>query len=152
MHRSKDRCNKCGDIQGFHCPAKKYHCKVCLKYGHFSSLHYQKKTAHHYSKSRKPKAHQLKACAVHVENNSICGHSEESSSNESFCLQLQVQHKQVEGKKIPNSVHLKTNLGYRLKMHHSRNMHLQARLDTCADVNIMLTSVYHLVFKDPEMK
>ena len=31
-------------------------------------------------------------------------------------------------------------------------MYLQARLDTCADVNIMLASVYHLIFKDPEMK
>ena len=31
-------------------------------------------------------------------------------------------------------------------------MHLQARLDTCADVNSMPASVYHLVFKDPKMK
>ena len=31
-------------------------------------------------------------------------------------------------------------------------MYLQARLDTCPDVNIMSASVYHLIFKDPEMK
>ena len=31
-------------------------------------------------------------------------------------------------------------------------MYLQARLDTCADVNIIPASVYHLIFKDPEMK
>ena len=31
-------------------------------------------------------------------------------------------------------------------------MYLQARLDTCADVNFMLASVYHLIFKDPEVK
>ena len=31
-------------------------------------------------------------------------------------------------------------------------MYLQARLDTCADINIMPASVYQLVFKDPEMK
>ena len=37
-------------------------------------------------------------------------------------------------------------------MHHNRNMYLQARLDTCANVNIMLVSVYCFVFKDPEMK
>ena len=50
VHKSKDRCNKCGDsthIKGFHCPAKNYQCKVCHKYGHFSSLCYQKKTQAH---------------------------------------------------------------------------------------------------------
>ena len=31
-------------------------------------------------------------------------------------------------------------------------MYLRARLDTCADVNIMPASMYRLVFKDPEMK
>ena len=31
-------------------------------------------------------------------------------------------------------------------------MYIQARLDTCADVNIMPASVYHLIIKDPEMK
>ena len=101
-HKSKDRCNKCGDsthIQGFHCPAKKYQCKVCHKYGHFSSLCYQKKNqAHHNSRLRKSKAHQLKAGPVYAHDSSICSHSEESSSDESFCLQLQVQCTQVEGK------------------------------------------------------
>ena len=89
---------------------------------------------------------------MYVHNSSICGHCEELSTDESFYLQLQVQHNQVEGKKIPNPVHLINNLAYRLKLHHNRHMHLQARLDTCADVNIMLASMYHLVFKDPEMQ
>ena len=31
-------------------------------------------------------------------------------------------------------------------------MYLQDRLDTCADVNIIPASVYHLIFKDLEMK
>ena len=31
-------------------------------------------------------------------------------------------------------------------------MYLRARLDTCAGVNIMPASVYHLIFTDPEMK
>ena len=42
-----DCCNKCDNsihAQGFQCPTKKYQCKVCNKYGHFSSLCYQKKT------------------------------------------------------------------------------------------------------------
>ena len=34
-------------------------------------------------------------------------------------------------------------------MHENRNLYLRARLDTCADINIMPASVYKLVFKDP---
>ena len=119
VHKSKDRCNKCGDsihVQGLHCPAKKYQCKVCHKYGNFSCLCYQKKNqAHHKNNLSNPKAHQPKAGPVYAHDSSIYGHSKESSSNESFCLQLQVQCNQVEGKKIPNPVHLITNLAYRLK-------------------------------------
>ena len=92
VHKSNNGCNKCGDsthIQGFHCPAQKYQCKVCHRYGHFSSLCYQKKNqAHHHSRLREWKVHQLKACPVYVQDSSICGHSKESSSDESFCLQL----------------------------------------------------------------
>ena len=44
-----------------------------------------------------------------------------------------------------------TNLPYRLKMHENRNLYLRARLDTCADVNIMHVSVYKLVFHDPNL-
>ena len=47
IHKMPDCCNKCGGsihTQGFQCPAKKYQYKVCNKYGHFSSLCYQKKT------------------------------------------------------------------------------------------------------------
>ena len=119
----------------------------------FSSLCYQNKNqAHHKNSWRNPKVHQLNAGSVYAQDSSICSHSKESSSNESFCLQLQVQWNQVEGKKIPNPFYLITNLAYWLKLHHGRNMYLWARLDTCADVNIMLASVYHLIFKDSEMK
>ena len=119
----------------------------------FSSLCYQKKNqAHHKNSQWNPKAHQLNAGPVYVQDSSVCSHSKESSSDESFCLQLQIQRNQVEGKKIPNPVYLITNLAHSLKLHHSRNMYLWARLDTCADVNVMLASVYHLIFKDPEMK
>ena len=55
-------------------------------------------------------------------------------------------------KKIPTPTHLITNLAYRLKPYHTRNQYLRARLDTYADVNILPTSVYSLVFKDPELK
>ena len=39
-----------------------------------------------------------------------------------------------------------------MKPHHTRNLYLRARLDTCADVNLMSVSVYKLVFQDPNMK
>ena len=48
--------------------------------------------------------------------------------------------------------HLITNLAYRLKPHHTRNLYLRARLDTCADVNLMPVSMYQLVFNDTKMQ
>ena len=41
-----NRCSKCGDIahhEGFTCPAKKYQCKPCHKFGHFTSQCFQRK-------------------------------------------------------------------------------------------------------------
>ena len=53
-------------------------------------------------------------------------YSKESSSDESFCLQLQALSNHAEGKKIPNPVYHILNLAYHLKLHHTRNMYLQA--------------------------
>ena len=39
-HHRRDRCSKCGDskhIEGFKCPTRKFQCKTCSKYGHFTS-------------------------------------------------------------------------------------------------------------------
>ena len=66
-HNDRNRCSKCGDtvhLEGFQCPAKKYQCKACHKFGHFTSMCYQKKQA--YSKPRRPKAHQLQAGTVYI--------------------------------------------------------------------------------------
>ena len=82
----------------------------------------------------------------------MCYSEDCSSSNESFCLQVKIQHPQAECKKIPTHSHLITNLAYKLKPHQTRNQYLRAGLDTCADVNIMPASVYKLVFNDPELK
>ena len=103
-------------------------------------------------KPRAPKTHQLQAKEVYVQENSICSQSEDlTSSNESFCLQVRIQHAQANSK-IPTASHLITNLAYKLKPHHKRNQYLRARLDTCADVNIMPASVYKLVFHDPDLQ
>ena len=95
----------------------------------------------------------LKVAAVYACDKSVCHHSEDcSSSDESFCLQVKIQWSQHEGKKIPTPSHFITNLAYKLKPHQTRNQYLRARLDSCADVNIMPASVYKLVFNDPELK
>ena len=54
--------------------------------------------------------------------------------------------------KIPTTSHLITNLVYKLKPHCKRNQYLRAKLDTCADVNIIPASVYKLVFHDPDLQ
>ena len=153
-HQSKDRCSKCGDsahVEGFQCPTKKFQCKACHKFGHFTSLCYQKNQAPF--KSRKPKAHQLQAGTVYAKDRAICCQSEDDSSSEdSFCLKVKVKPTQANLWGISRPTHLITNLTYRLKPHHTRNLYLRARFDTCVDVNIMPASVYRLVFQDPSMK
>ena len=155
VHKYKDRCPKCGDsahLEGFQCPAK-FQCKACHKFGHLTSLCYQKnqqKQAPY--KSRKLKVHQLKVGALYVQDQSISGQSEDYSSDDSFCLHLKIQCTQTSIKHVPTPAHLIANLAYQLKSHHNRNLYLRAKLDTCADVNIMPASVYRLMFKDPEMK
>ena len=85
-----------------------------------------------------------------MQDNSICGQFIElTSSDESFCLQVKVQNTQAETK-FPTPHHLLTNHEYRLKPHHKKNKFLRARLDTCADVNIMSVSIYKLMFQDPD--
>ena len=44
------------------------------------------------------------------------------------------------------------NLAYHLWEHHNRNQYLWARLDTCADMNLMPMAVYCLMFNDPGLK
>ena len=117
--------------------------KTCNKYGDFTSFCYKKKVSF---KFRMPKVHQLQAGVVYMQDNSIHGLSGDlTSSNESLGLQGNIQCTQADNK-IPTPQHLITNLAYGLKPHHKRNQYLRARLDTCADVNIMPASVYKLSF------
>ena len=58
---NSNRCLKCSDTahcDGFTCPAKKYQCKACHKFGHFTSQCFQRKQ-HSQHKVRQPKAHQI---------------------------------------------------------------------------------------------
>ena len=46
--------------------------------------------------------------------------------------------------------HLFTNLEFRVKPQKNKTKFLQARIDTCADVNIIQVSIYKYSFKDPD--
>ena len=147
-----NRCSKCGNTthwEGFTCPAKKYQCKVCHKFGHFTSQCFQKKQYLQH-RFRQPKAHQIQVDESynHLENYL----SDVSSSEDSFGLQVRVR-KQTKGtQKLPNNTHLITNIAYRLKPHHTRNQYLRARIDTGAEVNLMPISVYRLIHHDCDLK
>ena len=153
-HNDRNRCSKCGDtvhLEGFQYPAKKYQCKACHKFGHFTSMCYQKK--HAYSKPRRPKAHQLQAGTVYMCNSASYDLlDDDSTANDSFCLQVKIKCNQMKEQRVPRPTHLITNLAYRLQHHHCRNLYLRTRLDTCADVNLMPASMYQLVFSDPNLK
>ena len=98
---------------------------------------------------RSPKAHQLKIGSVCAQD-SICGQSEDfNSGDESFCLQMKIKSNQAE---TPAPQHLIANLAYKLKPKQKKIEYLRARIDTCADVNILPVSVYKLIYGDPDSK
>ena len=65
---------------------------------------------------------------------------------------MKVQKAQLTDLQVPKPVYLMANLVYCLKMHHSQNQYLRARLDTCTDVNLMPVAVYQLMFKVPNLQ
>ena len=146
----EDRCSKCGDtqhIEGFRCPASRYQCKHCHKFGHFSKLCYKKEESEYKKNTRKPKSHQLMVGRA----SAVCGQSDASysSSEDSFCLQMQVKSAQ-EKTKMNKPQHLVTNIEYKLKPQRRRTKFLRAKIDTCSNVNLMPISVYKLMYKDED--
>ena len=151
-----DRCTRCGDTvhtKGFQCPARKFQCKTCHKFGHFTTVCYEKKQQSSSSfKSRKPKAQQIRAGTLYTHHDADRSRSELSDTDESFCLQMKIQKTQYTHPQIPKPVYLMANLVYHLQLHNKRNWYLHARLDTCADVNLMPMAVYCLMFQDPGLR
>ena len=132
-----------------HAQQKKYQCKVCHKFGHFTSQCFQKKQ-YSQQKYRQPKAHQIQ-----VDESYHYSHDyspDVSSSEDSFCLQVKVKKQNKKTQKLPNTTHLLTNIAYRLKPHHTRNKYLRAQIDTGTEVNFMLVSVYRLIYQDQDLK
>ena len=151
-----NKCTRCGDTlhaKRFQCPARKFQCKICHKFGHFTTVCYQKSQQPSNSfKTRKPKAQQLCAGALHTHNDADRSGSEPSDTEDSFCLQMKIHKTQISHPKVPKPVYLMANLAYHLQEHYKRNQYLWARLDTCADVNLMPMAIYCLMFKDPGLR
>ena len=154
---SSDKCNRCSNTshaKGFQCPTRKFQCKICHKFGHFTSVCYQKDPDHHPSsltQSRKPKAQQLCAGALYTLHDAESS-AYESGPEDTFCLQMKVHRTHISHPDVPKLVYLMANLAYCLQEHHTRNQYLWARLDTCTNVNLMPMAVYCLMFKDPQLK
>ena len=114
-------------LRGFQCSACKCQCRNCHKFGHFISLCYRKQES--YRKTpRSPKAYKFTSSRLSTQDNSKCGHSSDnSSSGESFCLQMKVQAKQANAK-YPTIQHLFTNLEFKVKPHKNTNKFLDPEL------------------------
>ena len=65
---------------------------------------------------------------------------------------MKIQKTQISHLEVPKLIYLMANLAYHLQEHHKRNQYLQARFDTCADVNLMPMAIYYLMFKDPNLR
>ena len=144
-HQNKNRCSKCSDsalIESFQCTAKSFSVKTCHKIGHFTSKCYQKKQGGPRCTSYTQAQYMPKTVPF----------ADDSSSDDSFCLQVKVKPTQANFQRISRPTHLITDLAYRLKPYHARNLYLRAGLDTCVDINIMPAIVYKLVFQDLSMK
>ena len=130
--------------------SNRHQCKYCHKCGHSSHLCFKKKQESGYKRSsRNPKAYQLMVGTYSTEG-PIDDQADKSfiSSEDSFCLQMKVKHKQAEDN-CSDVQHLVTHLEYKLKPHRRRTKFLRARIDTCSNVNVMPVSVYGVMYKDP---
>ena len=65
---------------------------------------------------------------------------------------MEIHRTHISHPEVPKPVYLMANLAYCLQEYHTRNQYLRARLDTCADVNLMPLAVYCLMFQDPQLK
>ena len=119
-------CTKCGDtphMQGFECPASRWQCKNCKKYGHFTSKCFHQKT------------------------NSVNLLTEEKEFLQNWEINNINSPPQVRAPK-----RLFANLPLVNQHHHSRRTYLRTRLDLAADVNLMPVSAYVKLTGDKDLK
>ena len=124
------RCSDMSHAKGFQCPAKNFQCKVCHKFGHFTSVCYQKnqQTSGTFI-PRKPKAHQLREGALYTHQDADGTILEESSSDELFCLQMKIQKTQLKNLQLPEPVYL-----------------------TLSTLHMTIVTISHLVKKVPSLE
>ena len=90
-----DKCTRCGDTlhaKGFQCPARKLQCKICHKFGHFTTVCYQKSQGQQSSnsfQSRKLKAQQLHTGALYTHHDADRS-DPDSEKEDTFCLQMKI--------------------------------------------------------------
>ena len=92
---------------------------MCHKFVHFTTVCYQKnqQTSNSF-KPKKPKAHQLHTGTLYTHQDGDSNVSDESDTNESFCLQMKVQKTQFSHPQVPKPVYLMANQVCHLQMHH----------------------------------
>ena len=118
-----DKCTRCGDtlhVKGFQCPARKFQCKICHKFGHFTTVHYQK--SQQPSSSFKTKKTQ-----------GIATSSEGPYTPTMMLIEVDLTHQilkipsvyrwrytktQISHPEVPKPVYLMANLSYHLQEHH----------------------------------
>ena len=112
-----DKCNRCSDTphaKGFQCQARKFQCKICHKFGHFTSVCFQKSKGQHSSNSfhpRKPKAQQLCAGALYTLQDAESSEYE-SGPEDTFSLQMKIHRTHISHPEVPKLVYLMANLAY----------------------------------------
>ena len=89
--------------------------------------------------------------SVHIRDSLYSKYEDYTSSDESFCLQMEVTTIQAETKLIAPQ-HLFIKLAIKLKPYKKRSKYLRDSIDTCSDVNIMPVSVHCVIFKDTDCK
>ena len=115
-----DKCNRCGDTphaKGFQCQARKFQCKICHKFGQFTSVCFQKSQGQHSSNSfhaRKLKAQQLHAGALYTLQDAESSEYE-SGPEDTFCLQMKIHRTCISHPEVPKPVYLVANLAYCLQ-------------------------------------
>ena len=124
-----DKCTRCYDTihaKGFQCPARKFQCKICHKFGHFTTVCYQRSQGQHSSnsfQSRKLKAQQLHMGALYTHHDADRSESD-SEMEDTFCLQMKIHRTQISHPEVPEPIYLMANLAYHLQEHHKRNQYL----------------------------
>ena len=117
----------------------------------FQQTMLQEKESEYKKNTRKPKAYQMICDRLSTHESSTPVHSSDSSFSEEepFCLQMKVQDKK-DNASVPATKHLVTNLEFKVKPYKRKTKFLRARVDTCADVNLMPVSTCKNLFKDED--